>query len=48
MSGEDEGITVQAGSILIKLSAGVVDGVVIIVGVNDPVVIICGTVRDRS
>ncbi len=48
MSGEDEGVTVQAGSILIKHSAGVVDGVVLIISVNDPVVIICGAVRDRS
>lgn len=41
ISGEDEGITIQAGSIRINLSAGVVDGVVIIVSVDDPVVIIC-------
>lgn len=48
VSGEYEGITIQAGSVLVKLSAGVVDGVVVVVGVNDPVVIICGTVTNRS
>lgn len=48
VSGEYEGITIQAGSILIHLSAGVVDGVVVVVGVNDPVVVICETVTNRS
>lgn len=48
VSGEYEGITIQAGSIHIQLSAGVVDGVVIVVSINDPVVVICETVTNRS
>lgn len=40
VTGEDEGVSVQAGAVQVNLSAGVVDGVVVIVGVNDPVVIV--------
>ncbi|TNN50283.1 hypothetical protein EYF80_039508 [Liparis tanakae] len=40
MTGEDEGVAVQAGAVRVDLSAGVVDGVVLVVGVNHPVVIV--------
>ena len=40
VTGEDEGVSVQAGAVQVNLSAGVVDGVVVVVGVNDPVVIV--------
>lgn len=40
VTGEYEGVAVQAGAVLVYQSAGVVDGVVIVVGVDDPVLII--------
>ena len=38
---EDEGVPVQAGAVIVQLPAGVVDGVVVVVGVNHPVVVVC-------
>lgn len=40
MAGEDEGVAVQACAVRVHQSAGVVDGVVFIVGVDHPVVVI--------
>lgn len=39
-AGEDEGVAVYASAVVSHLSAGVVDGVVVIVGVNHPMVVI--------
>ena len=36
---EDQGVAVLAASIVLHAAAGVGDGVVVIVGVNDPVVV---------
>lgn len=40
VAGEDEGVAVEAGAVSVDLSAGVVDGVVIVVGVDHPVVVV--------
>lgn len=37
--GEDEGVAVLAGAVLLQGAAGVGDGVVVVVGVNHPVVV---------
>merc|ERR1719357_1867661 len=39
---EDEGVSVQTGPVCVTHSARVVDGVVVIVGVDHPVVVISG------
>lgn len=39
VAGEDQGVAVLATSVLLQAAAGVGDGVVIVVGVNDPVVV---------
>lgn len=39
VAGEDQGIAVLAGAIVLQGAAGIGDGIVVIVGVNDPVVI---------
>lgn len=38
---EDKGVAVQTRAVVVHLSAGVVDGVVVIVGVDHPVVVVC-------
>lgn len=38
---EYKGVAVQTSAVVVHLSAGVVDGVVVIVGVDHPVVIVC-------
>lgn len=48
MTGEYEGVAVQAGAVRVYLSAGVVDGVVLIVGVNHPMVIVCERRREGA
>lgn len=40
VTGEDKGVSIQAGAIQVNFSAGVVDGIVVVVSVNDPVVIV--------
>lgn len=42
---EYEGVAVQTRAVVVHLSAGVVDGVVVIVGVDHPVVVVCETER---
>lgn len=44
---EYEGVAVQTRAIVVDVSAGVVDGVVVIVGVDHPVVVICGRKRTK-
>lgn len=39
-AGENKGVAIQACAICVQLSAGIVHGVVVIIGINDPVVII--------
>lgn len=41
VAGEDEGVAVQASAVGVYLPAGVVDGVVVVVGVDHPMVIVC-------
>lgn len=43
---EDEGVAVQTRAVVVHMSAGVVDGVVVIVGVDHPVVVVCE--RERT
>lgn len=40
VAGEYEGVAVQAGAVRVQEPAGVVDCVVVVVGVDDPVVIV--------
>lgn len=40
MTGEDKGIAIEAGAISVHLSAGIVHGIIVIIGIDDPVVII--------
>lgn len=40
MARENEGVAVQTSAVNVHLSAGVVDGVVVVVGVNHPVLIV--------
>lgn len=40
VSREDEGVAVQAAAVLVEQSARVMDGVVVVVCVDDPVVVI--------
>lgn len=39
VAGEDQGVAVVAASIVLQGAAGIGDGVVVIVGINDPVVV---------
>ena len=48
VAGEDEGVSVQAGAVVVDLPARVVDGVVFVISVDHPVQVICtGSIHGR-
>lgn len=48
VAGEDQGIAILAGAVVLQGAAGIGDGVVVIVGVNDPVVVTWRTMRGKK